>query len=227
MPGDALHDHVQRHQIVSSLQHDDVRKLAGRLHKLLVHGLHRGQVLVHHGFQRAAALLHIPQGAAQDAHVRVRLHEDLDVQQIPQLLALEDQDALHDDHLGGLDLHRLVGAVVDGVVIHGAVDRLAPLQRLQVGDHEIGVEGVGMVVVLQAALREGAILPLVVVVVVYHADVAAEPGRQMLRQSGLAAAGAAGNADKDGVHSACLPAISLSPIIENAAEKSKGRCGLL
>ena len=49
--GDALHDHVKSHQIVPALQHDDVRELAGRLHKLLVHGLHGGQILVHHRFQ--------------------------------------------------------------------------------------------------------------------------------------------------------------------------------
>ena len=48
-----------------------------------------------------------------------------------------------------------------------------------------------MVVVLQAALGEGPVLPLVVVVVVYHADVAAEAGGQMLSQRGLSAAGAA------------------------------------
>jgi len=44
--GNALHDHVQRHQIVAALQHDDVRELAGGLHELLVHGLHRGEILV-------------------------------------------------------------------------------------------------------------------------------------------------------------------------------------
>jgi hypothetical protein len=81
------------------------------------------------------------------------------------------------------------------------VDGLAALQCLQIGDHQIGVEGVGVVVVLLAPLRKGAILPLVVVVVVYHADVVAEPGGQMLGESGLAAAGATGDADKNGVHS--------------------------
>lgn len=76
------------------------------------------------------------------------------------------------------------------------MDGLAALQCLQIGDHQIGVEGVGVVVVLLAPLRKGAILPLVVVVVVYHADVVAEPGGQMLGESGLAAAGATGDADK-------------------------------
>ena len=66
-----------------------------------------------------------------------------------------------------------------------------------------------MVVVLQTPLREGAVLPLVVVVVVYHADVAAEPLGQMLCQRGLAAARAAGDTDKNGLHTRCLPIFSL------------------
>ena len=52
-----------------------------------------------------------------------------------------------------------------------------------------------MVVVLQAALGEGPVLPLVVVVVVYYADIAAEAGGQMLGERGLAAAGMTGNQD--------------------------------
>ena len=207
---------------MSALQHDDVRKLPGGLHKLLVHGLHGGQVLIYHGLQRPSAFLHVPQGAAQDTHVGVCLHKDLDVQQVTQRLVLEDQDTLHNDHLGGLDLHRLVGTVVDGVVVHGAVDGLAPLQRLQVLDHQVGVEGVGMVVVLQAALGEGPVLPLVVVVVVYHTDVAAEACSQVLGERGLAAAGAAGDADENGVHSCASPHFSGS-IIRSTAGKSKCR----
>lgn len=100
----------------------------------------------------------------------------------------------------GLDLHRLVGAVVDGVIIHRAVDRLSRLQLFQVPDHQIRVEGVGMVVILLAALLKGAVLPLVVVVVVHHGDVVAEPGHQVLGEGGLAAAGTSGDADEDGVH---------------------------
>ena len=104
------------------------------------------------------------------------------------------------DVVGELDLHRLVGAVVDGVIIHRAVDCLSRLQLFQVPDHQIRVEGVGMVVILLAALLKGAVLPLVVVVVVHHGDVVAEPGHQMLGEGGLAAAGTSGDADEDGVH---------------------------
>lgn len=205
MVGDALHDHVQRHQIVPALQHDNVGVLPGGLHELLVHGLDGGQVLGHHRLQRAATLLHVPQGTAQDTHVGVRFHENFDIQQITQGLVLEDQNALHDHHLGGAHFHRFIGAVVDGVVVHGTVDGLAPLQGLQMLDHQIGVKGVRVVVVLAAAFFKGAVLPLVVVVMMYHADVAAEPLSQMLGQGGFAGAGAAGHADKNGIHGERLP----------------------
>ena len=75
---DALHDHVQGDEVMAALQDDDVRVFAGGLHELLVHGLDGGEVLGHHGLQGPAPVLHVPQGAAEDADVGVRLHEDLD-----------------------------------------------------------------------------------------------------------------------------------------------------
>ena len=84
----------------------------------------------------------------------------------------------------------LVGAVVDGVVVDGAVDGLPGLQPLQILHHQLRVEGVGVVVVLLAPLLEGTVLPLVVVVVMHHADVRPEPLGQMLGKGGLARAGA-------------------------------------
>ena len=74
------------------------------------------------------------------------------------------------------------------------------LQLFELLHHQIGVKGVGVVVILLAALLKGHILPLVVVVMMYHADDGAEMGGQVLRNSGFAAAGAAGNADDHGIH---------------------------
>ena len=63
---------------------------------------------------------------------------------------------------------------LDGVVVDGAVDGLPGLQPLQILHHQLRVEGVGVVVVLLAPLLEGTVLPLVVVVVMHHADVRSE-----------------------------------------------------
>ena len=139
----------------------------------------------------------------------------------PQRLVLEDEDALHDDHLGGLYLDGLVGAVVDGVVVDGAVDGLPGLQPLQILHHQLRVEGVGVVVVLLAPLLEGTVLPLVVVVVMHHADVRSEPLGQMLGKGGLAGAGASGDADENGVHTRRPPAGLILSIIGNLRRKSK------
>lgn len=100
---DALHDHLQGHQIAAALQDDDVGKFAAWLHILLVHGFYRGEVLGDNGLEGPATFLHIPQSTAEDADVGIRLHKDLNVKHIPESGVLENQDALYDDNLGGED----------------------------------------------------------------------------------------------------------------------------
>ena len=67
-------------------------------------------------------------------------------------------------------------------------------------DHQVRLKGVGVVVVLTAADLEGhpRLIP-VVVVVVDDPHRVAEPLFDVLGQGGFAAAGAAGDADKNGV----------------------------
>ena len=91
---DALHDHLQSHQIAATLQDDDVGKFA--------------------------AWLHIPQSTAEDADVGIRLHKDLNVKHIPESGVLENQDALYDDNLGGEDFPGLLRAVVLHIRVPGS-----------------------------------------------------------------------------------------------------------
>lgn len=58
--GDALDDHHEGDEIFAALRDDDIRVALGRLHKLLVHGLDRREILLHDGLQRPAALLDVP-----------------------------------------------------------------------------------------------------------------------------------------------------------------------
>ena len=75
---DALHDHLQSHQIAATLQDDDVGKFAAWLHILLVHGLYRGEVLGNDGLEGPAPMfLHIPQSTAENADVGIRLHIEI------------------------------------------------------------------------------------------------------------------------------------------------------
>ena len=117
------------------------------------------------------------------------------------------QDALDDQHGGGLDAAHLVRAVVNGVVVHRAVHRAAGLQRQQLLDQQVVVEGVGMVVVQQAALFIGQLVVALVVAVM--GDQAhlflPEAGFQPQGQGGLAAAGAACDADDQTVHDGSSP----------------------
>lgn len=113
---------------------------------------------------------------------------------------MENEDALYDNHRGGPDEHRFIGAVVVGIGVHGAANGAAGLQLLQLLDHQIRVKGIGMVVVLLAAHLKGNVLALIIVVMMHHADGRAEVGGQVVRQGGFAAAGAPGDADDHGMH---------------------------
>ena len=79
-------------------------------------------------------------------------------------------------------------------------------QLPQMGDHQRRVKAVGMVIVQLAALLIGKlVMALIVAAVVDDADlIAAEMLPQLFGQGGLAAAGAAGNADDDGIHKLLL-----------------------
>ena len=80
-----------------------------------------------------------------------------------------------------------------------------------------------MVVILPAAFRKGAVLALIIIVVMDYTDIAAKALGQMLRQSGFAGTGAAGDADENGVHGD--PSLIFFPfIIESHSVKSKKRC---
>lgn len=59
MGGHPLDQHIQCHHVAAAFGHDQIGFAFAGLHKLLVHRLNGGQVLVHHAVQRAAALLNI------------------------------------------------------------------------------------------------------------------------------------------------------------------------
>ena len=84
-----LYHHVQRHLILSALGNNNVGVALGRLHKLLVHGLDRGEILGYNAVQTAAPVPHVPGDAPEYAHIGVGVHIDLDVHLPAQLYGLE------------------------------------------------------------------------------------------------------------------------------------------
>ena len=93
VPGNPVHQHLQGHLVAAAFGYDQVSLALGRLHKLFVHGFHRGKILVDHAVQRAAAALYVPKNAPKNSHVGVRVHKHLDVQLVAQLRYGEQQNA--------------------------------------------------------------------------------------------------------------------------------------
>ena len=145
-----------------------------------------------------------------------------DVKHFAQPRVLENEDALDDDDLARPDELGLIRALVVGVGVDGAADGLARLELLELLDHQIGLESVGVVVVLFAALFKGPVLIFIIAVVVYDADIIAEVLLQMLGERRLARAGTARNANEDGVHRQTLhESFVVKSIIGRLWRKSK------
>ena len=64
-----------------------------------MHRLHRRGVLRDDRLHRAPALADVAQDTPRQPDVGVGVDVNLDVHQVAQLLVLEDQDAVDDDHL--------------------------------------------------------------------------------------------------------------------------------
>ena len=79
-----------------------------------MHGLDGVEILVYNTFKAAAPVAYIPDDAAQDAHICIGVHVNLDVHLAAQFPALEDEYTLNDDDLCWLYGDSLVGAEILG-----------------------------------------------------------------------------------------------------------------
>ena len=125
MPANAADDHIQGHHVFATLRHHQMGILLAGLHILLVHGLDGLLVLLQHALQRPAPLGHVPADPAAQPDVRIGVHKDPHIHQFPQFPVLKNQNALYNDDLPGLNVNGLLTAVVDGEVIHRALDGVA------------------------------------------------------------------------------------------------------
>src|SRR5450830_99401 len=124
-------DDVDGDQIETPFGNDEVRVSLGRLHKLEMHRPDDVHVLRHHGLDRTAPLARVPQEAADEPDVGVRVDVELDVQQVTQGRILQYQDTLEDDDGLRFDVVSPRFALIAGVTIHGHIDRLATGQTLE------------------------------------------------------------------------------------------------
>ena len=126
---------------------------------------------------------------------------------------------------GGLDVLYLVAAVVVGVIVHRAVDGTACFQLLQVVDQQGVIKGVRVVVVQFAALlKRQLVVALVIAVVGDQAHfILAKTLLQPQSKGGLAAAGAACNANDQIIHRG--PSCIILPLwVEKRAGMDYNRC---
>src|SRR2546428_10315652 len=91
-------DRVERHLILAALRDDQVGVPLRRFDELLVHRTHRVQILLNHGFERAASRLNVAHEAAHETDVGGRIDKQLDVDPLAQLGFRENENAFDDDH---------------------------------------------------------------------------------------------------------------------------------
>ena len=89
--------------VVPAAGEDDVGVALGGLHELVVHRAHRGEVLLDHRVDGAAAQLQVALEAADEAHVGLGVDEDLQVEEVAELRLDEEEDALDEHHVARLD----------------------------------------------------------------------------------------------------------------------------
>src|SRR5664280_1371634 len=197
---------VDGDQIKTPFGNDEVRVSLGGFHKLEMHRPDDVHVLRHHGLDRAAPLARVPQEAADEPDVGIRVDVELDVQQVAQRRVLQHQDTLEDDDGLRFDVVGPELAFIASVTIHGHINRLATGQTLEMFDQQIIVIGTGMVVIDAALFLDGHTVEVPVVrILLVEDDWLCGLMHDLLSHGGLARAGTAGDADKDGTcHLNCL-----------------------
>lgn len=103
-----VHDQIDSHEIVCSSRDDDVRILFGRKTELLKGRLHKGDVLVQNLLQLSASLTDVPQHSSREARVWVRVHKQLHLEQISNLLRVEHENPLEENHIRWIHGHKLI-----------------------------------------------------------------------------------------------------------------------
>ena len=228
---DALHDdHVRgldRHGLVLLARvrdevvgprDDDVRVPLARGDEGVEHGLDERGVLGDDAVDASAAVHGVPLQAPRQAKIVVGVHEYFHVAQFPHLRHGQHQDALHDDHVRGLDRHGLVllarvrDEVVDGH-LHLVPQRQVPKRLHQRRD----VDGVWVVEVVAAdvvVLLLGQ-TPVERVLRDEHHALLLQVVHDQVAHGGLPGCGAPRDSDEEGL----LAAVALHALVEDGRER--------
>lgn len=174
---------------------DDVGEAFSGFDEALVHRLHIFLIMEDGLVEAAAALVHIALDDTDEALVGAGIHIHLEVEDAGEVGIGEDEDAFHDEHLGGIDGDGLLPAPAGDVGVGGHLHGAAVLEFFNVLDQEGEFDGGGVVEIDGFALflRQFAVVA-VVGVLRKHADLVLRKGFDDFAHHGsFSGAGAAGN----------------------------------
>jgi len=116
--------------------------------------LHGGEILLDDLFERPAALARVPLDSPDQPDVRIRIHEYLDVAKVPHSRIDEQQDAVDDDYIRGLDPRRVRPAQVSEEIVLRLVDRPTTAKSSQMRAEQIIVERIRVIPIDLSAVVE-------------------------------------------------------------------------
>eukprot|EP00327_Prymnesium_parvum_P028707 CAMPEP_0195579036 /NCGR_PEP_ID=MMETSP0814-20130614/13180_1 /TAXON_ID=97485 /ORGANISM="Prymnesium parvum, Strain Texoma1" /LENGTH=334 /DNA_ID=CAMNT_0040715673 /DNA_START=107 /DNA_END=1107 /DNA_ORIENTATION=+ len=186
--------HLQRDRVEASGD-DHVGVALARLDELIVHRPDGIEVLADHRAHLAATLADVALQPADEADIRVRVDEDLDVEHVSQLLVRVDQNALDEYDARGVHHRRRRAARVRGEVVHRDAHRRAALELAQMLHQQRCLQRVRVVEVGACSDLHRQVVERAVVRVVrdVHEALGTDALRDGAGDGGLARAGAAGD----------------------------------
>jgi len=147
-------DHLDGDRVVATARHYHIGVALAWLDELIMHRLNGGQILLDDLIERSSAIVRVPLDSANEPDVGIRVDEYLDVAKFPHSRVDEQQDAVDDDYVRGLDARRLDFAQMSDEVVLRLVDRLPPGERLEMCEEQIIVERVRVVPIEFPALAQ-------------------------------------------------------------------------
>lgn len=153
----------------------------------VVHGAHGGGVLMEDGCGCAASFLCVAFKTTRQADVCVGVDVNFEIEEAAQIGIFKEENAFYNDDGCGWEGRGFGFARMGGEVVDGDFYGMALNQVLQMGDEQVGFEGVGMVKVGLGALLNGQVrLVAIISIVCYDMGISAQFVAEILGQGGFA-----------------------------------------
>lgn len=155
---DVLDDEVDGHQVIGSTWNDHISILLGRQTELLKGRLNKRYVLSEHLLQVSTTITDVPENSAGESSVCVGVDKKFHLEKVPDLLRVEHEDPLEQDHIGRIDGHKLFFPGMGNKVVNWDLNRLALNDLPQGLHHQLVIKGIWVVKVVLALEGLGLLL---------------------------------------------------------------------